>query len=59
MLNALADGVLGLLLPTAEAGACVPESGRFCRCTGGYYYIYSCSGKRSRPCTKRSTRSTA
>ncbi len=39
------DRLLGLFLPTAEAGACVPENGHQCKCINHNKYVYNCFGQ--------------
>ncbi len=46
------DRLLGVFLGKADAGACVPEHGQYCRCGGHCVYRYDCYGacKYSAPC---------
>jgi hypothetical protein len=44
-LDAVGDRLLGLLLPTYDAGACVPEHGQYCGCSKHCRRkIISCTG---------------
>ena len=55
LINRVADRALGLVLPEASAGACVPEVGRVCKCVKFNYcipppgddwfvYTFACNG---------------
>lgn len=39
-----ADRLVNLLLPSAVAGACVPENGQRCKCENHTLFRYNCSG---------------
>lgn len=52
-LDAAGDRLLGLLLPSYDAGACVPEVGTYCRCSKHCLrMIYGCNGT----CVETATR---
>lgn len=44
VIRRVSDEVLDVLLKGADAGACVPENGHYCRCVNHCWYRYTCTG---------------
>ena len=51
LIGTMGDKLLGTLLKEHRAGACVPETGSFCKCSNHVRYVITCTG----PCVKNGT----